>query len=71
MLTPEIQKIEDAGIAKHAEFEEWAKKQYPPYYLKLNTWRWNEGSRWYSCERTQHTFEGFDGARKINDTRKT
>lgn len=44
------------------QFEEWAKNHQPPYQLKLNKWRFNENSRWYDSERTQHTFEGFRAA---------
>ena len=55
--------IMEAGKKKYAEFEEWAKEQKsPPYYLDLNPYRCNEGSRWYKTERTQHTAEGFIAA---------
>ncbi len=47
-------------------FEDWAKAQPAPYYLKLNKWRLNEGSRWYDCTRTQHAYEGFIGALKLS-----
>lgn len=55
--------IDAAGKTEHAEFEVWAGAQKnPPYYLKLNKYRLNEGNRWYDSERTQHTYEGYRAA---------
>jgi hypothetical protein len=42
------------------KFEAWATSQKDKYIgLKLNSWRYNDGSRWYKYERTQHMYEGF------------
>lgn len=52
-----------AGEKEHAKFEAWAKARTDTkYYLKLNSYRLNEGNRWYDSERTQHTYEGFAAA---------
>lgn len=59
--------LQKQGEFTHAEFEKWAKQQNPPYYLKLNKWRFNEGNRWYDSERTEHTYQGFAGAMAMQE----
>lgn len=48
--------------SQREQFEKWAAKQEPPYQLKLNKWRFADGSRWYDSERTEHTYQGFVAA---------